>query len=133
MYEYVFFEAGMRARFAEYVEGEGAECHLDEEELIARVPEEIDDALAERIDDCYEKILQETGEMFADTEMGLERNVAGVQVQLANGSPCTIRIDPDILGRVLESLSMEEFRDLCQVIAEGVERRDDRPICQIED
>ncbi|MBF0470139.1 MAG: hypothetical protein HQL48_02065 [Gammaproteobacteria bacterium] len=55
----------------------------------------------------------------------LEMNVA----ELSDGSPCTIRLNPELVGRLLTVLSMEELRDLCQTISEGVERRDHRLLC----
>jgi hypothetical protein len=85
--------------------------------------------LNESIDHFYEKLLQENAAMLEGTEFDFEKNAAGVRVVLANGAPCTIRFDPDFLARLLQSISMEELRDMVQHIASSVENPDDRPLC----
>ncbi len=93
------------------------------------VSEEISGEDTDAIDGLYDQLLQQSGEMMEQGEDALEMNVAGVQVELADGSPCTIRLEPDFVGRLLTAITMEELRDLCQTISEGVERRDNSPLC----
>jgi hypothetical protein len=64
-------------------------------------------------------------------EDALEKNVAAVQVQLADGEPCTIRLDPELVGRVLGCISMEELRDMVQDVARWVEFKDNSPLCHV--
>lgn len=131
MLEYVFFDESIRAKFADFLRDKDVAFRLTDEEgaCIAEVPEDLDDALGDEIDYCYEKLLQETAELIEGTDDALEKNVAGVQVALGDGSACTIRLDPDLLARVLNCISMEELRDMAQAIAEGVENPDNRPLC----
>jgi hypothetical protein len=131
MLEYVFFDAAIRQKFADFLAENNVEYRLNDadEGCLAEVPEDLDDELADAIDHCYEVLLQETAELLEGTEDGLEKNVAGVQIALADGSPCTVRLNPDLLARVLNCISMEELRDMAQAIAEGVENPDNRPLC----
>jgi hypothetical protein len=131
MLEYVFFDESIRRKFAEFLAEKQVDYRLNDEDggCIAEVPEDLDDTLADAIDHCYEKLLQETAELMEQTEDALEKNVMGVQVALSNGTPCTIRLDPDLVARVLNCISMEELRDMAQAIAEGVENPDNRPLC----
>ncbi len=131
MLEYVFFNESIRGKFADFLRDKGIEFRLSDEDgaCIAEVPEDLDDVLGDEIDDCYEMLLQETAELMEGTEDALEKNVAGVHVELRDGSACTIRLDPELLARVLNCISMEELRDMAQTIAEGVENPDNRPLC----
>lgn len=131
MLEYVFFDNTIRDKFADFLRERGVAYTLNDEDgaCIAEVPEDLDDAIGDEIDNCYEILLQETAELMEGTEDGLEKNVAGVHVALSDGSACTIRLDPDLLARVLNCISMEELRDMAQTIAEGVENPDNRPLC----
>lgn len=130
MLEYVFFDEGIRNKFVEELQAKGVDVTTtDEEGCIAEVPEDLDDKLADEVDYLYEKLLQETAELMEEGEGAFEKNVMGVMVALQDGSPCTIRLNPDVVARLLNCISMEELRDLAQTIAEGVENPDNRPLC----
>lgn len=130
MLEYVFFDQGLRDKFIHFVTARGVECHCsDEDGLLAAVADDLDDALSDAIEDYYDVLLQENAELLEDTEDALEKNAAGVQVQLQDGSPAMIRIDPDMMARLIKELSLVELRDLVQAIAEQVENPDNRPLC----
>jgi hypothetical protein len=130
MLEYVFFDEGIRNKFVEFLRERSVEVECsDEEGCIAAIPEDLDDALADDIDACYEMLLQETAELLEQGEHAMEKNVAGVTFQLSDGTPCTVRLDPDLVARILNCISMEEFRDMVQLIATGVENPDNRPLC----
>lgn len=134
MYEYIFFDTGIRDSFVADLKERNVEHELlDGDGLLIGVSEEISDDDSDAIDDLYDRLLQQSGELMEQGEDALELNVAGVQVELADGAACTIRLDPDFVGRLLTAITMEELRDLCQTIAEGVERRDNSPLCHVLD
>ncbi|HEY0635781.1 MAG TPA: hypothetical protein VGE00_10395 [Gammaproteobacteria bacterium] len=130
MLEYVFFDEGIRNKFVTFLRERGVEVECgDEEGCIAAIPEDLDDELGDEIDACYEQLLQETAELLEQGEHAMEKNVAGVTFQLADGTPCTVRLDPDLVARILNCVTMEELRDMVQLIAAGVENPDNRPLC----
>jgi hypothetical protein len=130
MYEYIFFDHTLRDQFMADLKGRTIEHQLlDGDGLLVGVSEEIDDAESDAIDELYDRLLQQSGELLEQGEDALEISVAGVQVELTDGSPCTIRLDPELVGRLLTAITMEELRDLCQTIAVGVERGDNSPLC----
>ena len=134
MYEYVFFDQGLRNQFVDALKACKAEHQsLGEDGLLIGVSEEINDEDSEAIDHLYDQLLEQSCALMEQSEDALEINVAAVQVELADGSPCTIRLDPEFVGRLLTAISMEELRDLCQTISEGVERRDNSPLCHVLD
>lgn len=127
MLEYVFFDESIRDKFIEQLQQKGVTVSSDE--LIVEVPEDLDEALADEVDNLYEMLLQETAELMEEGEDALEKNVMGVHVALEDGTPCTIRLDPELIARLLNCISMEELRDMAQTIAEGVQNPDNRPLC----
>ena len=130
MLEYIFFEETLRDKFATFLRGRGVEPTLsDESGCVAAIPEDLEDDLADAIDECYERLLQENAELLEGTEDALEKNAAGVRVELADGTPCMVRLDPDLMARLLGCISLEELRDMVQDIAAAVENPDDRPLC----
>ncbi len=133
MLEYVFFDPSIADEFSRFVSQYQVKNRVvsDEDMITIEVAEDIEDVIADKIDYEYERLLQKNAEILEQGDDALEKNVAGVQVALADGSGCTIRIDPDFLSRILSAISMEELRDFAQIIAEGVERRDNSPLCHV--
>lgn len=132
MLEYVFFDEGVRDKFAAFVRSRGVVCELvDDDGLIAKVPEDVEEAIADAIDEEYEALLQETAELLEDEVV--DKAAAGVMVQLSDGTPCQVRLDPSLMARMLGCISLEELRDLVQDIAVAVENPDAGPICHTPD
>lgn len=130
MLEYVFFDDGLRDKFIAFAREQGVTSKLsDDDEMIVLVPEDLDDAVGDRLDYRYEQLLQENADLLEGTEDGWEKNAAGVQVQLADGSPCMVRLDPDLMARLVACIGLEELRDLVQTVATSVENPDNRPLC----
>ena len=130
MLEYIFFDQGLQDKFINFLKTQSvvAICPVDDEMLV-QVPDDLEDALAESIDQYYEELLQENTDILESGDDALEKNVAGVQVQLSNGDICMIRLDPDLVSRVLQGIDMSELRDLVQDIANQLEQPDNRPLC----
>lgn len=130
MLEYIFFDISLRGKFVEYLRARGVEAELsDNDGFLVSIADDLDDELSDGIDAYYEVLLQENAALLEGTEDGLEKSAAGVRVQLADGTPCMVRLDPDLMARLLGCLGLEELRDMVQAIAEQVEDPDDRPLC----
>lgn len=130
MLEYIFFDPGIRDRFADYVRGQGLDCEVsDEDGCLALVAEDIDETLVERIDGHYDRLLQENAELVDEADEDNTRSAAGVRIHLADGTPCMVRLEPELASRLLTVISLEELRDLVHEIATQVENPDDSPIC----
>jgi hypothetical protein len=131
MLEYVFFQETIRDKFVAYLAEQHIEHQIDNDGLTVAVSEDVDDVQGDAIDHCYESLLQETAELMEQGEDALEKNVAGVQVQLGDGSICTVRLDPELVSRMLGCISMEELRDMVQDVAHWIELKDNSPLCHV--
>lgn len=130
MLEYVFFDTGLRQRFVDFLREHDVTAELsDADGYIAAIPEDLDDDLSERIDEVYDRLLQDNADLLESSEGGVERHAAGVRVQLSDGTPCMVRLAPELLARLLGCISLEELRDMVQEIALQVEDPDDLPVC----
>lgn len=130
MLEYVFFDTGVRERFVEFLRGYGVEAALSEADgFIAAIPEDLDDELSDRIDEVYDRLLQDDADLLESSEGGLEKHAAGVRVLLSDGTPCMVRLAPELMARLLGCITLEELRDMVQEIALQVEDPDDLPVC----
>lgn len=134
MLEYVFFDPRPRDRFVAHAREQGLEPAMEEDDGLLKVllPEEIDDELAERIEDFYDEMMELGRDLYeqdaASDEVGY--HAAGITVQLADGTNVYAQVDPQLLGRIMQVVSPEEFNLVVNAIVEAVENPDERSLCQ---
>ena len=131
MMEYIFFNAELAERFAEFARliGAGCEERSDNLGLVVAVPEDLDEELDNRLDTYYAHLLDEQAEMVEKSEPDLKHTTA-INITLADGRPCAIRIEPAMMNRLMSCLSIDEIHELATSIARNVENPDNRPLCQ---
>jgi hypothetical protein len=130
MMEYIFFSASLSSRFAEFVQVLGIPCEESKDEMgiIVAVPEDLDDELSTRLETYYAHLMDEQASLVEEEEPGL-KHAAAINIQLADGRPCQIRIEPEMMNRLMGCLSIEEIHALATTIARSVENPDNRPLC----
>lgn len=132
--EYIFFDDQFRDRFVQFVSSRGIACSVRQDGmdgLIAELPDGLDDTDSETIDAEYERLAEAEHEAMSATEQDwLTNDAMGVEIRLADGSPCTIRIPAEFIRRLTESFTPEEIHALVSAIANGVENPLDMPICK---
>lgn len=131
MMEYIFFSDSISRRFAEFAQVLGIPCQerRDKMGLIIAVPEDLDDLVANRLETYYAHLLDEQADMVEETEPDLKHTTA-INITLADGRPCAIRIEPAMMNRLMGCLSIAEIHQLATTIARNVENPDNRPLCQ---
>ena len=71
MLEYIFFHKPLLERFLQQLEQHSVPCETRDDAmgLVAAVPEDLDDALLEQVDEIYEALLNDTEKLLdADTQ-----------------------------------------------------------------
>lgn len=87
----------------------------------------------DEIDDLYDELsiedqrLEESGENHPD-----DISTAGIHIQLKNNVQTIAQVNPDMLNRILDVLSPDEFAEFVDIIAKSVEEPDDTPICKLQ-
>ncbi|MFP4252092.1 MAG: hypothetical protein ACLFRM_05565 [Guyparkeria sp.] len=134
MYEFTFLTPDRGAGFIKRLEAEGldvtvARDPMAEEATTVSIPDDIDDALADRIEGWYEEETQAAeAEMFREGRMEASIS-AGVWVTLENGQASFAPVDPSIMSRMLSVLTSDELGDFVDRVARAVEHPDDTPVC----
>ncbi len=131
MFDYVFFNSRSRDRFVIELERLNVPCQTrtDEAELVVSIDEEVDDARLDAIDETYDRLLSEEQALF-EAEEAPEMHAAGITIQLRDGRTVQAAVEPALLNRLLEAVSIEELGRFVQIIASAVENPDERPFCQ---
>jgi len=134
MLEYVFFDQRPRDSFVEYVAGLGIQARQEHEEGIFKVllSEDLADELSERIEDFYDQMMALNRQLYeqeGDAE-DVGYHAAGITLQLRDGVNVYAQVDPNLLGRIMQVLSPDEFNQVVNAIVEAVESPDTRSLCQ---
>ena len=131
MMEYIFFDQRLCARFMDYLARLKVPYQetTDELGMVVEVPEDLDDDMTDKIEEFYEQLMQEQAQLLEEGENRLEKNAAGISITLSDGRPCMVRIEPDMMARLLGCFSVEELHELITSVARSVENPDNSPIC----
>jgi hypothetical protein len=136
MLEYLFFNQAVADKFVVFLKQKklSYEQHIDPmlETIVIKTPEELDDKLWDKLDEYHEKLGEEDQTLLeqALVDDATETNAAGIYIQLAGGRQTVAQVDPDIMNRMLEVVSMDEFNQFVETIVSSVENPDDTPICK---
>lgn len=130
MMEYIFFDAALSTRFAQFAQELGVPCQEKQDDMgiTLAVPEDLDDEVTDKLEAFYDQLLEEQADLVEETEPGL-KHAAAINIVLADGRPCQIRIAPEMMNRLMGCLSTEEIHALATTIARSVENPDSRPLC----
>ncbi len=137
MLEYLFFNQQIADRFIDFLQSKQLiwEQSIDPmlDSIVIKTPEDIADDLWDELDDYHEKLGPEDQQLLEDNlDDDNETNAAGIYIQLANGEQTVAQINPDVMNRMLDVISMDEFNCFVETIVSSVEKPDDSPICEKE-
>ncbi|WP_293680656.1 hypothetical protein [Thiolapillus sp.] len=131
MLEYVFFHSQPFDQFVAYLKELGLqpETEIEEDCWEARLPEDLDDALSEKIEERYDRLMDLNQQLF-DEEQDEGYHTAGVVVNLKDGDTVYAKVDPALLAKIMGVLTPVEFGDVVNAIVDAVEDPDERTLCQ---
>ena len=135
--EYLFYSSSIFDRFVDVLNEKNIPWTKTEEVInhssIIHITEEDIEEYWDEIDDFYDELaiedqrLEESGANNPD-----DISTAGIHIQLKNNVQTIAQINPDILNRILDVLSADEFAEFVDIIAKSVEDPDDTPICKLQ-
>lgn len=131
--DYIFFNEHLRDKFVRFASSKGIAGKARKDEMdgfVIALPDDLDAAVAEAIDAEYELLMEQQDTQAAAEEGWLTSDAMGVEIRLADGKPCVVRIPAAFIRRLSENFSPEELHALVSAIAQGVENPVDGPICK---
>jgi len=135
MLDYLFFNQSVADKFIEFMKQNKLEWEQGVEQIqnaiILKTSDDIDDSLWDKLDDLYDDLSVEDARLSnADAAGEDDRDTAGIYIQLGNGEQTIAKVDPQIMNRMLDVISMDELNDFVEAIVASVEAPDDSAICQ---
>jgi len=134
MLDYLFFNQSIADKFIDFMTKNNLEWIQEVEKIqnaiVLKTSEDIDSDLWDALDDLYDELGLEDA-LLSDTNTTEEHDIdtAGVYIQLQNGEQTIAKINPLIMNRILDVISMDEFNDFIEAIVTSVENPDDSAIC----
>lgn len=134
MLDYVLFDQEPFDLFIDFLKTHDVSAETSENDGIyeIRVPEDIDDALAEKIELRYDELMDLNNELFFAKNPPSEKNfsIATLLISLKDGQETNAHVRPDLVYRILQVIEKPELDELIAAIVDAVENPDDRSYCQ---
>lgn len=132
MIEYVFFHKHLADAFVERLAALAIRYQEKDDELglIVSVPEDLDDALMDQLDEAYEALLAQSEALLNAESGGTEKQAAALNITLHDGRIVQASVRPALMNKLIGALSFEEVNELVEAIVDSIENPDERPFCQ---
>jgi hypothetical protein len=132
MLEYIFFNDDLREQFEALAESLDLqyETRMDELGTVVMLPENLPDEIEDQLEDKYAELM-EAQAALSDEESGeMQRQAVGIQVTLSDGSERMLKLDPELVNRLLECFTVEELPEIVNAIALSLEQAGVGPVCK---
>jgi len=138
MLEYLFFNYVFSEKFKHLLKDKSLDFSQATESvqgsILITTSEDIDDDLWDEIDEAYDDLSDQDQQMLQSRlDDDGKVNTAGIYIQLKDDQQTVATIDPDVMNRMLERISMDEFNTFIEAIVSAVEVPDDTPFCERKD
>jgi len=134
MLEYIFFNKETCSLFEKSAISSGFTTIVDcqDEHFIVRLSEDSDEDTLEKLEDFYDELMDMDRLLAEQQQADLSENIntAGITIQLKDGRNVYACVSPDLLNKVMQSISADELNTLVCAITEAVEDPEERGLCQ---
>src|SRR5512139_2234943 len=123
--EYTFFNQDLRERFLQTAAQMGVAAKFRDDTMEGSVVALSDDMSDEQmaiLETEYELLMDEQMVLAESEEGWVTHQVMGVNVTLADGRACAIRLQGEMARRLAERFSPEEIHELVHDIAQSIEK-----------
>ncbi len=138
MLEYLFFNSVFAEKFTHLLNEKSLEFDQKiesvQDAILITTSEDIDDKLWDEIDEAYDDLSEQDQQLLqSKLEDDSKISTAGIYIQLKDDKQTIAAIDPDVMNRMLEKISMDEFNAFIEAIVSSVETPDNTPFCEWKD
>ncbi len=135
MLEYLFFNSVFADKFCRQLEARSVPYEKQTEPvqnaLLITTSEEIEDDLWDALDDIYDELSEQDQQLLQNVlEDDGDIDSAGIYIELSERRQTIAQVDPAVMNRMLERISMDEFNAFVEAIVAAVESPDDTPFCK---
>ncbi len=133
MLEYIFFNKKTCHLFEKSAISSGINPTINcaDECFTVTIPEDLDEVILEKLENDYDKLMDIDRDLTEQQQDSTEDiHAAGITIQLKDGRFVYASVTPELLNKVMQSISTDELNTLVCAITEAVEDPDERGLCQ---
>jgi hypothetical protein len=134
MLEYMFFHEKPYQLFKQWLveKGISPESCKTNDGFEVSIPEDIDDALGDEVDERYDQLLDMNRDLLAEDgeQGGASFQASAISIQLKDGRTTYADVDSKLMGRIMGVLTPEEFGLVVEAIATAVEEPQEQSYCK---
>ena len=131
--EYIFFDAILRDRFANFVAAHGIPSQVRPDPIegfVVAVADDLADELEDAIEAEYLTLMEEQRDLVEAADDDNARALMAVAITLPDGQPGVVRIPARHARRLFAHFSTEEVHELVGAIAQAVANPVTGPLCR---
>ncbi|MFV9615807.1 MAG: hypothetical protein ACNYZG_07620 [Gammaproteobacteria bacterium] len=132
MLEYIFFNKKTCHLFEKTAISAGIKPVINyaDECFTVTIPEDLDEVILEKLEDDYDELMDIDRDLTEQQDSVDDIHAAGITIQLKDGRFVYASVTPELLNKVMQSISADELNTLVCAITEAVENPDERGLCQ---
>jgi hypothetical protein len=133
MLEYIFFHKRTCLLFEKAAISSGVKPVIDceDEYFTARLLESSDETALEELENYYDELMDMDRSLSEKQEDSSEDiHVAAITIQLKDNRFVYASVPPELLARLMQSISADDLNTLVCAITEAVENPDEKNLCQ---
>jgi len=132
MLEYIFFNKKTCQLFSDSATSSEITPIIDcaEDSFTVRLPEDLEEDLLEKLEDYYDELMDMDRTLAEQESSAQDIHAAGINIQLKDGRYVYANVPPELLNKVMQSISTDELNTLVCAITEAVEDPDESSLCQ---
>ena len=131
--EYIFFDQRLSERFVQFAAAHKIDSKVRPDTMqgfVVALTEDLSDELQDLLEDQYETLMLEQMAALEANDDESDRSVMGVDVELASGESCVVRIPSTLGRRLFDVFSTDEIHELVIAIVRSVENPGKGPLCK---
>ena len=133
MLDYIFFNKKTCNLFEKAVISSEIKHIIDcaDECFTVRLPEDSNEVILEKLENYYDELMDMDRTLAEQQDDSTENiHAAGITIRLNDGRNVYASVSPDLLYKVMQSISTDELNTLVCAITEAVEDPDESSLCQ---
>ncbi len=136
--EYLFYTTPVFDKFVLVLDDKGIPWTYSEEAIhnfsVVHITEEAIEPHWDEMDDLYDELaIEDQRSMESNGNNSTDINTAGIHIQLSDNTQTIAQVNPDVINRILDVISPDEFTEFIDTVVKSVEYPDDTPVCKVND
>lgn len=138
MLDYIFFNDKLNDKFVQFLQDNNIPFSQEQDDSfgtvqgsIIGISEDISEDTLDELQNLYDILQKKQEQILENSDESLITNVAGMEVALKDDKICTLKVDPEIVSKMLTVVSFEELQSFVEDVTQCVQNPISKPACKM--